>query len=138
MMKNSKLSKLLVAGVSVAVLASAVAPMAFAEETSTNQGLTGSGNYTVNIVGNTTIGEFSDGSALTDDPFKVVNTQNKYRALTFGEDPVTKKLTGTVDAAANYKTTNSFYHIDGWYVDGFVDGVKVDAKVKYRYDCECQ
>ena len=34
MMKNSKLSKLLVAGVSVAMLASALAPMAFAEETS--------------------------------------------------------------------------------------------------------
>ena len=32
MMKNSKLSKLLVAGVSVAMLASALAPMAFAEE----------------------------------------------------------------------------------------------------------
>ena len=34
MMKNSKLSKLLVAGVSVAMLASAVAPMAFADEAS--------------------------------------------------------------------------------------------------------
>ena len=34
MMKNSKLSKLLVAGVSVAMLASALAPMAFAEEES--------------------------------------------------------------------------------------------------------
>ena len=33
-MKNSKLSKLLVAGVSVAMLASALAPMAFAEEAS--------------------------------------------------------------------------------------------------------
>ena len=32
MMKNSKLSKLLVAGVSVAMLASALAPMAFADE----------------------------------------------------------------------------------------------------------
>ena len=35
MMKNSKLSKLLVAGVSVAMLASAFAPMAFAEESET-------------------------------------------------------------------------------------------------------
>ena len=48
MMKNSKLSKLLVAGVSIAMLTSALAPMAFAEENSDVQ-LSADTTYTVYV-----------------------------------------------------------------------------------------
>ena len=57
MMKNSKLSKLLVAGVSIAMLTSALAPMAFAEESTTSS--VSDTTYSVYVRGTTVSGSLS-------------------------------------------------------------------------------
>ena len=79
MMKNSKLSKLLVAGVSVAMLASALAPMAFAEETS-NESVETDDNVTfyvqVRTVNGSTATEYNSASSLN--PILIQDAGNKY------------------------------------------------------------
>ena len=116
MMKNSKLSKLLVAGVSVAVLASAVAPMAFAEGEGSEIALvkpSSTHDLRVCIVGNTTYGNFTSlgGSISGSNP--------KHYVTIYFDKNDDGKYVASINPSDYFEinSTEKFVSIDKWAVD---------------------
>ena len=115
MMKNSKLSKLVVAGVSVAMLASALAPMAFADEEST----TTAGGDTVAVY----VYAATDISAATPDSLTEVQTvkakQGSTYAWTDGGNRLVNNAIAVGTAVDKVVTNNTIFDLTEFSVDDY-------------------
>ena len=119
MMKNSKLSKVLAAGVSVAMLTSAFAPLAFAENSSV---AVKEPDYVFTVTVTGTNVELADPESNWDDnthgQFVAEFTTNVYELDENGENDYSKPVFSNDEVALSEFVADHLYDLTGWKIAG--------------------
>ena len=139
MMKNSKLSKVLAAGVSVAMLTSAFAPLAFAENSSV---AVKEPDYvfTVTVTGTNNV-ELADSESNWDDSkpdqFDAKFTTNVYELDENGEKDYSKPVFSNDEVALSEFVADHLHDLTGWKIAGQatdVESFNVNTLFTYATD----